>query len=1531
MKNKHHTIVVSSYRRSSSNPARAKKSGHKRALLLFLSVFAATGIAVFAMGNNSWYENIGNGDAPIYTYIEENDYNNNDTDYSLGCSYIPYEHGYLPEENSHMLYDYIPAQEAGYVEGCEYINDLPQEGQYSDAPYIVAYSQYWDGIIPMQIPIGSNFDVHNTIVTTRTELLTALDLAPLNAAADEFWVIRIGNGTGAGWNGFDLGGNVNVDRVGANIILTTSGTDYNSGINEPNPNFGLGTAAFILRQGTNNSRHFTISNGARLHLVNIILEAGAAVPTGTTATGNRGGVTVSGTAQLHMYRNSIIRNSRATNGAANIGGGVRLDGSAQLHMHPGSTITGNTTSNSGGGVAINSTAQLHMHTGSVIASNTATANGGGVAATGTVNILMSDGIIRSNTAVNGAGIHLAADASATISGNARIYGNTASENGGGIFAASGTGSLTISGGIIGGLPATGAPVGFPTATLWTAANPYANRTLTGAGIIRSGAGISVSNRNFLMSGGYIIGNRAEGLTSTTANPQGGAGIAVREASTAGRTRVMTGGTIAYNQTHQATNNGGGGGIYIFNGATFTMTGGIIRNNFARWHGGGVQLQDGTTRNYFNMSGGRIENNRAALAGGGIHINVNNSVNLSGNALIHGNIADTGTGGGIRFYRSVAIAEGPRSVLTMRDMATVSGNTSGGNGGGIGIGGGTATTNLLNFTMYGGRIINNTSNANGGGIQFDDASGTVGGVPTGQVRIYGGLIAGNVANNGGGANINLPNFPTTGPSARVYIAPEAAFAGYVISGQAEYVFCDTAGGYIWSIGSYVFCYYEEDYVWQEGESVWRTNRARNGILVDEQLEHLNRTVVRPGTVSLEWVGVNPSPLTIAKRSHVFTNYDVNIRNGTPVFNVTYEAAGSAGPDSDMTAWVNSITRPAGIPAGAAVTAGGPVEINSDTLVLTNSVVEFEVEDHPWNSEIISWHVNNTNQNTTAESLTRTITANTDAVVTINYRYFTVTFDSNGGAPTTPQTREIYLGDTYAEAMADITQPTRTNWVFEGWYTQRTGGTRVLPTDEMLREEDHTLYARWSERRVDFPFIKTNNADVRLQGAEFRLYRWLWVASENAYDWVHQSDFSPRTSDADGHVIFSITYNGSYRLVESQAPTGFDAPTGYWLLNRVPAATGGFTITRSHPLDDPNFYLLPVEVPVLCDCPDPEECDCEPIVETISMWHVANIRRLTFTKTDQDGGQLPAGTFATFRLYRWEEDDGEYDWVFVEQQNSGAGGFVRFEYLIPDNGEYRLVESVAPIGFVRPDSHWLVTMVNRVMTITHHGNNPPFTTDANGNRFVANFPHIRFAFHKTDQRLYDELAAGANWNTINSFLLSGAHFTMARWNNPDASPPANQIIGPADIGTGLNQWTPIWSGVSGSVIASPMAFYLDLRHTYFQMIETAAPSGFATPFGQWRFTLRDEPAASAQTYYTEIAEDVWLRIRPVGGPAPSFERNNNPSHAQYGVWYVGNHPDFELPLAGGAGSNSDMFYVSGVLVILLALGLMVVLRAKRVRQA
>ena len=82
-----------------------------------------------------------------------------------------------------------------------------------------------------------------------------------------------------------------------------------------------------------------------------------------------------------------------------------------------------------------------------------------------------------------------------------------------------------------------------------------------------------------------------------------------------------------------------------------------------------------------------------------------------------------------------------------------------------------------------------------------------------------------------------------------------------------------------------------------------------------------------------------------------------------------------------------------------------------------------------------------------------------VVEFSYKVllkYMVTLDTNGGS-TQVSTKEVYFGKTYGE----LPIPTKMNYIFKGWYTEREAGVLVTAASIVGIQENHTLYAHWEE--------------------------------------------------------------------------------------------------------------------------------------------------------------------------------------------------------------------------------------------------------------------------------------------------------------------------------------------------------------------------------------------------------------------------------------------------------------------------------------
>jgi uncharacterized repeat protein (TIGR02543 family) len=178
--------------------------------------------------------------------------------------------------------------------------------------------------------------------------------------------------------------------------------------------------------------------------------------------------------------------------------------------------------------------------------------------------------------------------------------------------------------------------------------------------------------------------------------------------------VKSGGKLVMNTGSEISGNiaaaSGGGGVYVGNSGTFTMSGGIISGNTAAGSssdpafyggGGGVCVYSGT----FTMNGGTISGNTISYGYGG-GVSVFGSTFVINGGTISGNTSSQGYGGG------VSVSGIPTSFGSINSTFTMSGGTISGNtasyGGGVSVNGGT-------FTMSDGTISGNTSTHWGGGI------------------------------------------------------------------------------------------------------------------------------------------------------------------------------------------------------------------------------------------------------------------------------------------------------------------------------------------------------------------------------------------------------------------------------------------------------------------------------------------------------------------------------------------------------------------------------------------------------------------------------------------------------------------------------------------------------------------------------------------------------------------------------------------------------------------------------------------------
>ena len=412
-------------------------------------------------------------------------------------------------------------------------------------------------------------------------------------------------------------------------------------------------------------------------------------------------------------------------------------------------------------------------------------HGGGVYQDGGT-FIMSGGKITGNKTKgtgNGGGVYQTGG-TFTMNGSAAVRGNTANIKGGGVYTDGGgtlnmSDSAVIAGNIVehtsagsgGGVYAYSSTIDMTGGTIGGEKSGDANEAPYGGGVYldgRSEDGYST----FTMSGGAVCGNKSTGK---------GGGVYVYDGCTftMSDSAEVRGNKISGSESSN-TSNGHGGGVYVVNG-TFTMDGGAVRGNSAEKNGGGVYVNASSSGSAaFTMNdGASVCGNSTPQDGGGVYVykvgNGNVTFTMKGGAEVRGNSAVNG--GGVYMYNG---------TLDLR--GTVTGNNASGEGAGVYVrhpqsGGDTPAVNLS-----GGAAVNsNWKNGTANNIYLPErktlavtgsltGEGTIG-VTSGEALVPGAYTT--LANVAEGAEVSGTKFT---PDADGYSVARVGDALWLVNGQ-----------------------------------------------------------------------------------------------------------------------------------------------------------------------------------------------------------------------------------------------------------------------------------------------------------------------------------------------------------------------------------------------------------------------------------------------------------------------------------------------------------------------------------------------------------------------------------------------------------------------------------------------------------------------------------------------------------------------------------------------------------------------------
>ncbi|MCL2563638.1 MAG: SpaA isopeptide-forming pilin-related protein [Oscillospiraceae bacterium] len=1276
-------------------------------------------------------------------------------------------------------------------------------------------------------------------------------------------------------SGGSQGGGVTVSGANATLTMTDGEISDNSG--------GTGAGGVFVGNGA----LFTMDGGEL---------------SGNSITGNTGGgIYVANPGSRFVMNDGVLRNN-----AGRFGGGVRVgasgSGTPTLTTAPSMRMEGgeiyDNTALFGGGVNVEW--GIFTMIDGTIRNNTVTAfgnppssaiqanrGGGGVFVQNSGRFYMQNGTIRNNDSGNhGGGVMLLPDTTFTMTGG-RISRNTTVNNGGGVITTGANTTFTMSGGTIGGL-INNEPAG-NTATL-------------------AGGGVAITTGGtFTMSGATTISeNRANGTGTSATAAVGGGGVFVT-----GNNSVfnMSSGELVRNTADR------GGGVSILSGGRFNLSGtGLISNNLADGNipdgtstatggGGGVFAAGNAALLY--MTGGRISANRSSPSpgiggGAGVHVTTGAAVDMSGGIIGGDSLSDAnsfvignGIGAGVMVNSAAFLMRGDARIAfnsVPAPFPPANNNTS--NGGGVTMHGTTSGANIATFTMRENAI-----------IEYNDAGTGAGGVNAagGILNLEDGTIARNRINPAGtgGSGIVV--------SGTAIVNMSGGAIEWHTANRTSATRTTTGGGVRMNGGTFNMTggYIRDNFVRTNGGGVFVAGGTFN--FDDGTIE---RNTARTDAASLGGGGV-------FVQSGNFTMGRNNTPGGTMQYNDALRGGGiymSGGTvrmyDGLITS--NIVSTDAGHGGGGVRMSGGNFHMDGGTI--TNHGNDTPVLDgggvlmgggtfHMSGGTINDNEAENTGGGVRMTSGTFNMTGGVisgnaaangggmylEAAASLNASgssFSNNTADSMGGAIFTET--YSYRNPLPAGAYGNLSI---TDVSFSGNSASFAAEPPVNAnitgfSFDSVSAYDHPLnnYDINYDVVIPFVFYKVDDIFDYLEDAVFHLYR--WDDEEDAWERVDTA-----TSPQSGRVEFLLTPDGTYRLVEYQAPDGFLTPEDHWDL-LIDAATA--TVTPVPYGNNPWFlnsltsdYLYLMNMPAIS---------------------------FGFIKTDEELYDTPhvinplAG--ATFRLYRMDWNTTE--WIYLDTAvSAGPGGenpvgWVEFQ--LATGNVYRLVETEAPDGFETPTGYWTLHFIQIMqgveahgapITIVAHGGNPPFMFLDN-QWHVGNFPEadtVPFTFHKTDERVYNY----QNWDAIDTFLLSGATFVLYRW---DGDGPAPEMVLQNAIGPG--GWVLAGTATSTNDPTQPMEFEMMPGETY-HLVETVAPPGFELPMGQWRI-IADE---DGETFSITAMGDTTT-------PAFVFIPENE-------MFYVGNRPRLILPLLGGVSINT-LLMIGGFLFLLLAMGTAVYRTAK-----
>ena len=324
-----------------------------------------------------------------------------------------------------------------------------------------------------------------------------------------------------------------------------------------------------------------------------------------------------------------------------------------------------------------------------------------------------------------------------------------------------------------------------------------------------------------------------------------------------------------------------------------------------------------------------------------------------------------------------------------------------------------------ITLYAGEIKNNTATGNGGGINIPwEGFGTV--------KMYGGAISGNKAKNGGG------------------LSQQQADYLYLYGGEIKNNVATGSGGGLYSN--------DANRASLIGGSITGNSAHQGGGVYLREQEFKLQNVTITGNTAAEgggfWISCNNNWVhTFTGTPYVYGNTTTGIAPNIYVADrnmyLTISGNGFESLSADLTEGAKLGVWFVGIPD-----RGPSVKSYMDMYTVSPESIGKFVCENPDYAQLEIRTTTVSGKYLSHEGwLCNTIPAST------------VTLDPNGG---TLSAGEASKSVRCSNAYGTLPTPKRTDYRFDGWFTQKDGGTKVEETTIVPTRDDHTLYAHWSLR-------------------------------------------------------------------------------------------------------------------------------------------------------------------------------------------------------------------------------------------------------------------------------------------------------------------------------------------------------------------------------------------------------------------------------------------------------------------------------------